>query len=162
MILENIKSVKDLPVYTFKINNEVLPLLNECNWFVKEIPEKIKCNLTGWRSHWNTHEHSDYLNDFSINLSKELETYIGKTEILNSWFAVYEFGDMAIEHEHGENTWACVVYLDVGEKQSPLVVEQQGFKFKIGNIFVFPGNLTHFVPRTIERRIILAINFKQL
>jgi hypothetical protein len=166
MIIERLKNkhnIKGLDAWTFKINQpHVLNLLKLCDQFVEEIPYKIRCNLTGWRSYWETHTHNDSLKEFINLLSLELHNYIADVEIRNSWFAVYQYGDMAAEHNHGDGMWACVLYLDVGNKQSSLVVDKQGFTFEIGDLFVFPGQLNHYVPRTLEKRIVLVVNFKQL
>lgn len=171
--------VKQQPIYVFDISNQVdcEKLADACRQ-TKEIHKnnkKIKSKeldivVRSWTSDYTPSANASdpFLNLFSIvekhmnNIDKKHNYYVD-----HFWCVVYEPNDSAIPHSHGEANFASVFYPHVPEESSPICFnygesnsEEECINVKTGNLIIFPGELIHFVPKSLHsgERMSISMN----
>lgn len=79
--------------------------------------------------------------------------------VTDCWGIIYEQEDYTAPHNHFPADFGCAIYLEADEDCAPIVFEQD-FRFqpRAGAMVMFPGILTHEVPRNTSRRVVLAMN----
>ena len=77
------------------------------------------------------------------------------------WYARYDKGDYAEEHDHGKKSISFVYYVNTPVGSSPLYFSEYDTTVDAeeGNIVMFPGNVKHSVPpNNCDNRVIVAGN----
>lgn len=169
--LINVQTVdKKIPIFTTNISNydNILKLAAE------GVLEEQKKNPVPMDSNVKAFYVSDYsshilnkkfnpLIDLVLSFCKEISKKYYKVnsefKCCNCWGMLYKEGDYAIPHHHYPSTLAAIVYIDLEENGTPIIFEE---KFTIqpenGLMVVFPAILTHEVPKSKGKRIVVAMN----
>ena len=116
--------------------------------------------IKGKMSEW--HICGIYINEIKEWAKSLIPPVIGKeTFILNSWYAIYDYDNHALVHNHGDIYASFVYYVKTPEGSSPIVFpdENETVEAKEGNILIFPGHVNHYVPKNkCDGRVIVAGN----
>ncbi len=79
--------------------------------------------------------------------------------VSDCWGAIYGHGDFAKPHNHFPADFGAVVYLEAEPHCAPIVFGGQVPVQPVpGTLVLFPGILTHEVPPTPGRRVVVAMN----
>ena len=104
--------------------------------------------------------------------------------VKNSWFIIYDDGGFVAPHNHGDCSWSCVYYVQIGKNannkngatflQTPNLsklhdgIGSESFGFKIlrvkpeeGKLVIWPSHIVHGSLPYVgnEKRIIISANF---
>ncbi|MEI6712781.1 MAG: hypothetical protein WCO60_03455 [Verrucomicrobiota bacterium] len=79
--------------------------------------------------------------------------------VKDCWGIIYEQADHTIPHNHYPAELSCSLYLEAEPNCAPLGFDN-GFSVQPepGLLVMFPGILTHYVPPTPGRRVVVAMN----
>ena len=159
-------------IQEFKIIVEKHPLYESIN---QKIVEDFKgfsftrdiSNADGGLTNVRALQTGNSIKSPSISLIKEWVVNLvrinsGGTFVIDAcWGAKYSKGDYTISHAHCPATFAFVYFLKSPRGSSPLVFTYSGKRIKAedGKVVIFPGNVTHQVPKNnCEGRLVLAGN----
>jgi hypothetical protein len=81
---------------------------------------------------------------------------------INAWGMEYLAGDYALPHRHMNHSlgYSASCYIDVDDDCSPIIFENHTVVKPKSNMFLFfPGNISHYVPKTKGKRILMSYNF---
>ena len=94
------------------------------------------------------------------HLKTDIEALNFNLAVADCWGAIYEEESYAIPHWHFPSDFSTVIYLEIGTDAAPIVFANSLVVQPVsGSAIIFPGNLSHHVPSTKGRRVIVAINF---
>lgn len=163
---------KDLPIFSSDISQhkQILSLA------VEAILEEKSKNPKGMESNVKAYYVSDYSSHLSnpkfqplIDLVLSLAKFVSKDyfncnfnlKVYNCWGMIYEEGDHAVKHTHFPSTFSAVVYIDIEESAAPIIFEDQlSIVPTAGSVILFPAILSHEVPKTKGKRIVVAMNIE--
>ena len=116
--------------------------------------------IKGKMSEWHIcGKYIDVIKEWAKNLTPPV---IGKVPtILNAWYAIYDYDDHALVHNHGDIYASFVYYVKTPEGSSPIVFpdENETVEAKEGNLLIFPCHINHYVPKNkCDGRVIVAGN----
>lgn len=160
-------------VFIFDLNDEVdsNQVAEICHFYkTEEFKEKEnKTALTSWRSDNypvanNRMPKFQFLIDLVSQKLKPIWKHPYTFVVDHYWFAIYNNGDYAVEHDHGQADLSCVYYVSVPENSAPLILPSKDgdvlINPKTGMLVVFPGKCSHKVPKSEHQgeRIIISMN----
>ena len=133
--------------------------------------EERKSNVKAFMTNYFLHKQHSIINDVankaigiiqSIQV-KDQKGNLDKFFTFDCWGAIYEQYHHTKPHTHGPALWSWCYYLQVPENAPPLYFREAKLKVypKPDEIVIFPGHVTHEVPKAndmIGERIILAGN----
>jgi hypothetical protein len=92
-------------------------------------------------------------------LSVNLEALNLEMVVSDCWGIVYEESSYTQPHNHFPSDFSCSVYLEIQPDSSPIIFAGKYPLMPKPNMLVmFPGILTHEVPATKGRRVVVAMN----
>lgn len=146
-------------------------------------------NLTGWTSEWDSHlryplildslvrEIAEFHSKFVMNPRHGSGTNDQLVLDAEIWFAEYNKGDYADEHNHTWSTRTSFVYfLGIEQDSSPLTfvqkywrpegtistVKEMDLYVSSGTLVLFPGFINHKVRPTDGKRFVIAGNINDI
>ena len=166
------------------IISTILPDHKELNDYLKQViiehrennPKSNVSNVKSWHSSYYTHIENlkfkpivDMILTMGDFISKDMYSTKSELMVTEFWAAMYEKGEYTIPHTHHPSNFACTYYVDVENGCSPIVFGEDRFdetgeceKFSItpknGMLLMWPGIISHEVPRTDTKRILVAAN----
>lgn len=163
------------PIYTFDLSTDIdsNEIVKICHQYKNELYEgkngKSVYALYAWKSEFHLvrkNEMPKFNKLFEIvkEKIKEVWNFPYSYRVDHFWFAIYNNGDHAEEHNHGIADYACVYYAAVPENSAPLIIPSINGDVKIfpkkGMLVVFPGQCLHSVPISEHdgERVIVSIN----
>lgn len=133
--------------------------------------EERKSNLKGYMTNFFLHKQYPIVNtvcDKAIDIVKSIQLKdqkgtLDKFFTFDCWGGIYNQNDYTLPHTHGPALWSWCYYIQVPDNAPPLYFREAKLKVfpKPDEIVIFPGHVTHEVPKAsdmIEERIILAGN----
>ena len=133
--------------------------------------EARKSNVKAWMTNWFLHKQYKSINEVcnqAIHIVKSVTKNDQKGTLENfftfdCWGAIYEQYHHTKPHTHGPALWSWVYYIQVPDNAPPLHFREAKLSVhpKSDEIIIFPGHVTHEVPKANEmigERIILAGN----
>lgn len=82
--------------------------------------------------------------------------------VTDCWGIIYDQADYTQRHNHFPSEFSCALYLEAHEDSAPIIFSGRlNIKPKPGMLVLFPGILTHEVPATSGRRVVLAMNLNK-
>ena len=116
--------------------------------------------IKGKMSEWHIcGKYIDVIKEWAKSLTPPV---VGKVPtILNAWYAIYDYDDHALMHNHGDMYASFVYYVKTPEGSSPIIFpdENETVEAKEGNILIFPGHVNHYVPKNkCDGRVVVAGN----
>jgi hypothetical protein len=162
----------DSEVFVFDLNDEIdaNEISDICRFYkTDEFKETKTESVYAWRSDY-TYTLNNKMPKFQplLNVVTERIKLIWKMPysfvIDHYWFAIYQNGDKAKEHDHGWTDAACVYYASTPDKSAPLVFPSIDgdviIQPKQGMLVVFSGKCRHKVPKSEHdgERIIISMN----
>ena len=133
--------------------------------------EERKSNVQAYMTNYFLHKQYSIINDVcnaAIEIVKSIQIQDQKGNLdrfftFDCWGAIYEQYHHTKPHTHGPALWSWCYYLQVPENAPPLYFREAKLKVypKPDEIVIFPGHVTHEVPKANEmigERIILAGN----
>lgn len=165
---------KSMPIFAVNISqfNDALRLAAEAILEEKEKnPKPMESNVkASYVSDYSSHLVNkkfqpliDLVLSFCSEVSKTYYKCDLKFKCYNCWGMLYEKDDYTVSHNHFPSTFAAVVYIDIEEEGSPIVVEDVLTIIpKKGSLIVFPAMLEHEVPKTQGKRMVVAMNIDHI
>lgn len=165
---------KSMPVFAVNISQfeNSLRLAAEAIFEEKEKnPRPMESNVKAtYVSDYSSHlvnQKFQPLIDLVLSFCEEISKTYYKCELkfkcYNCWGMLYEKDDYTIPHNHFPSTFAAVVYIDIEEESSPIVVEDVlNIVPTKGSLIVFPAILEHEVPKTQGKRMVVAMNIDHI
>lgn len=165
---------KHIPIFRTEIpkQDSVIELARQGVFELQEkLPTRIKSNvkasyvspLTDNIDNTKFKPICDYVLSFCEDIAK---TYFNRDlefEIFSLWGMIYEPYDYAVKHDHFPSTLAAVVYLDMQDDAAPIVFENDHKIYpSTGTVIVFPGILSHEVPLTTSKRMVIGMNINHV
>ena len=133
----------------------------------EEKKSNVKAYMTNYFLH-KKYEMIDIVCNEAIDIIKSIQVKDQKGNLdkfftFDCWGAIYEQYHHTKPHTHGPALWSWCYYLQVPENAPPLYFREAKLKVypKPDEIVIFPGHVTHEVPKAndmIGERIILAGN----
>ena len=133
--------------------------------------EARRSNVKAWMTNWFLHNDYPLVNtvcEKAIDIVrtvtlKDQKGTLEKFFTFDCWGAIYEQYQHTKPHTHGPALWSWCYYLQVPDNAPPLYFREAKLKVfpKQDEIVIFPGHVTHEVPKANEmigERIILAGN----
>lgn len=164
----------NMPIFATNISQ----FKDELRLATEAILEEKEKNPTPMDSNVKAHYVSDYsshlfnskfqpLINLVLSLSEEVSKKYFNVELkfkcYNCWGMIYNEGDYAKKHCHFPSTFAAVIYIDLDENSSPLLIED---KLTIvpskGSLILFPAILQHEVPKTQGNRMVVSMNIDHI
>jgi hypothetical protein len=136
-------------------------------------PESTPSNVKAvYMSPWKSHQLSPNLQPLiqlvAQKIKSTVEQYLGVSfdhlaydlRVADCWGAIYEKSDHTVPHTHYPSDFSAVVYLEMEDQSSPIVFENSLVVSPVsGSLVFFPGSLSHHVPATHGKRVIVVINY---
>ena len=125
--------------------------------------------MTPWRSHLLTPKFMPLI-EVVLQVGKEAgrllnassEKPIPEMVISECWGIIYEKSSYTQPHNHFPSDFACAIYLEAHENSAPIIFSgKYPVQPKSNMLVMFPGILTHEVPATEARRVVLVMNLHQ-
>lgn len=105
----------------------------------------------------------DIVLSFCEEVSKTFFKINSKFTCYNCWGMFYEKDDFSVQHNHFPFTFSAIVYIDIEDSSSPIVLEDTLTIIpKKGSLIVFPAMVEHEVPKTQGRRMVVAMNISHI
>ncbi len=169
MKFQGTQIVAALPVFKGNLSEyeKELTLAIEAAHLLKENVPAMESNVKSqYVSPYNSHKLEPKLKPLCDLAVKSCNFVAGsispvpfKFYVDNCWVAFYEPNDSTNPHNHWPFALSCVIYLDIDEDGAPLVFEgRTEIKPNKNDIIIFPGWVTHEVPRTSGKRLVVAMN----
>ena len=119
--------------------------------------------VVSYRANWSLYVNSPSARLVSDIIFEEIFGRVREWRTTDVWGAVYNKGDYAKSHTHGENICSWVYYVDCCDKCAPLEVEDQQISPEINSFIYFDGKVNHSVlEHTCDHeRVILAGNIEK-
>ena len=122
--------------------------------------------MSPWRSHLLTDKFAPLIQvvlqvskEASKLLSADLDALNMEMIISECWGIIYEQASYTIPHNHFPSDFSCSIYLESHENSAPIVFAgKYPLQIKPNMLVMFPGILTHEVPATEGRRVVVAMN----
>jgi hypothetical protein len=137
--------------------------------FPESTPSNVKAvYMSPWKSHHLTTGLAPLIQLVADKIKMATQQFLGvdlnKLEydlrVADCWGAVYEQSDYTIPHTHYPSDFSAVIYLEMEEQSSSIIFENS---FSVsptsGSLVFFPGHLSHHVPATQGKRVIVVINY---
>lgn len=165
---------KQLPIFATNISQfkDELRLASEAILEEKEKnPVPMESNVKAqYVSDYNSHlvnPKFQPLINLVLSLSEEVsKKYFNvdlKFKCFNCWGMIYNEGDFTKNHSHFPSTFAAVIYIDLEENSSPLLIEDELSVVPTkGSLILFPALLKHEVPKTQGKRMVVAMNIDHI
>lgn len=166
------QKIIECPIYIFDLNDDIdsNEIVEICHLYqTEDHKEKSIQSVYAWRS-----EYHKVSNNNMPKFQKLIDVVSNKIKLIwklpytysvdHFWFAIYNNGDSAHEHDHGVADLACVYYASIPENSAPLILPTIDGDHKIqpknGMLVVFPGLCNHKVPKSEHtgERIMVAMN----
>jgi hypothetical protein len=176
--IRNVEVAAELPIFMCDLT-PVKPILDQAKEALYELqithPQSTDSNVKAhYMSPWHSHTLNDKfkpLTDSALNiarvvskthLSANLEALNMDLVVTDCWGAIYNRADYTQKHNHFPSEFSCVVYLEVDESSAPIIFcGKLAIKPKPNMLIMFPGIMTHEVPKTESRRIVIAMNLNK-
>ena len=79
--------------------------------------------------------------------------------VKDCWGMIYESSDYTVPHNHFPAELSCAIYLEADPNCAPIIFgESIGIQPVNDLLVLFPGVLTHSVPATSGRRVVVSMN----
>lgn len=123
----------------------------------------VKASMTSYEI-WNDSPKFDLILDNILKITDEhlISDPRYKNVMTSAWGAIYKEGHYTLPHEHDPAVYSWVYYLKVDEHSSPLVFDNNELILNVKDdlLVLFPGNVTHMVPKQTGGgdRLVLAGN----
>ena len=175
---DNLKSEDEF--HTFVKSERVIRRTLSLQHFSQEMSDIIrshkheearKSNVKAYMTDWFLHKKYPIINDVcnrAIEIVKSVTLRDQKGTLENfftfdCWGAIYNQHDFTKPHTHGPALWSWCYYIQVPNNAPPLYFREAKLVVnpKPDEIVIFPGHVTHEVPKAsdmTEERIILAGN----
>jgi hypothetical protein len=132
-------------------------------------PSNVKAvYMSPWKSHQLNPNFQPLIQVVSEKIKSTVKHYLGVSlddlaydlRVADCWGAIYEKSDHTIPHTHYPSDFSAVVYLEMQEQSAPIVFENSLLVSpSSGSLVFFPGSLSHHVPATDGKRVIVGINY---
>jgi hypothetical protein len=175
--LRQLSAHADLPIFVCDLSplHEPLKLAREG---IEELrithPESPISNvkaeyMTPWRSHLLTPKFKPLI-DVVLQVGQEAgkllspspENPIPEMLISECWGVIYEKSSYTQPHNHFPSDFACAIYLEAHDNSAPIIFSgKYPVQPKPNMLVMFPGILTHEVPATEGRRVVVVMNLHQ-
>ena len=174
----NLKSESE--IHTFVKSERVIRRTLSLQHFLQEMSDIIRShkheearrsNVKAYMTDWFLHKKYPIINqvcDRAINIVKSVTARDQKGTLENfftfdCWGAIYNQHDYTKPHTHGPALWSWCYYIQVPNNAPPLYFREAKLVVnpKPDEIVIFPGHVTHEVPKAsemTEERIVLAGN----
>ncbi len=132
-------------------------------------PSNVKAvYMSPWKSHHLTTDLAPLIQLVADKIKSATQQFLGvdlnqleyDLRVADCWGAVYEQSDHTVPHTHYPSDFSAVIYLEMEEQSSPIIFENS---FSVsptsGSLVFFPGHLSHHVPATQGKRVIVVINY---
>jgi len=125
--------------------------------------------MTPWRSHLLTAKFQPLIEvvlqvgqEAGKLLNAESEKPIPAMLISECWGIIYEKSSYTQPHNHFPSDLACAIYLEAHDNSAPIIFSgKYPVQPKSNMLVMFPGILTHEVPATEGRRVVVVMNLHQ-
>jgi hypothetical protein len=125
--------------------------------------------MTPWRSHLLTAKFQPLIEVVlqvgqaaGKLLNYESEKPIPEMLISECWGIIYEKSSYTQPHNHFPSDLACAIYLEAHDNSAPIIFSgKYSVQPKSNMLVMFPGILTHEVPATEGRRVVVVMNLHQ-
>ena len=125
--------------------------------------------MTPWRSHLLTAKFQPLIEvvlqvgqEAGKLLNSESEKPIPAMLISECWGIIYEKSSYTQPHNHFPSDLACAIYLEAHDNSAPIIFSgKYPVQPKSNMLVMFPGILTHEVPATEGRRVVVVMNLHQ-
>lgn len=167
------KVCKSLPIFStvlknrIDLNQKLTEVINSDyneNSKVRRNDSNVKAWSTGWLEHIRNNNYDDLIILTFKYLSKIEKEYMKVREPLpykihNLWAMKYVDGEYAIKHNHYPSDWSAVYYVDIEEKSSGIIFEEELTINPVpGMLLLFPSILDHRVLPTDGKRMVISMN----
>ena len=116
--------------------------------------------IKGKMSEWHICvKYIDLIKEWAKTLTPPVKGMIPR--IIDAWYAIYDYNNHALMHNHGDMYASFVYYVKTPEGSSPIVFpdENETVEAREGNILIFPGHVNHYVPKNkCDGRVVVAGN----
>ena len=167
----------DIPIFVCDLT-PVMPVLQLARQAITDLsvthPVSPLSNVKAeYMSPWRSHLVSDKfapLMQVVLQVSKEAAKLMAvghpppDTDMIVSecWGIIYEEASYTQPHNHFPADFGCAIYLEAHENSAPIIFSGKYPVQPTTNMLVmFPGILTHEVPATQGRRVVVAMNLHQ-
>ncbi len=138
-------------------------------------PQSPESNVKAtYMSPWRSHELTDKFGPLSqvvLDVSKQASQLLSANlDALNlemvvseCWGIVYEEASYTLPHNHFPADFSCSIYLETHPDSAPIIFAgKYPLQPQPNMLVMFPGILTHEVPATQGRRVVVAMNLHKL
>lgn len=92
-------------------------------------------------------------------LSANLDALNLEMVVSDCWGIVYEESSYTLPHNHFPSDFSCSIYLETHPDSAPIIFSgKYPLQPQPNMLVMFPGILTHEVPQTKGRRVVVAMN----
>ena len=116
--------------------------------------------IKGKMSEWHIcGKYIDLIKEWAKTLTPPVKGMIPR--IIDAWYAIYDYDNHALTHNHGDMYASFVYYIKTPEGSSPIVFpdDNETVEARDGNILIFPGHVNHYVPKNkCDGRVVVAGN----
>lgn len=175
--LSQLSANADLPIFVCDLSPLQEPLrlaregIDELRITHPESPlSNVKAEyMTPWRSHLLTPKFAPLI-EVVLQVGKEAGSLLNAASekpmpemlISECWGIIYEKSSYTKPHNHFPSDFACAIYLEAHEDSAPIIFSgKYPVQPKPNMLVMFPGILTHEVPATEGRRVVVVMNLHQ-
>jgi len=167
--------IKDTPIYVFDLsaNIDCDKIANLCRQTKNSDSMLRHQSLQHIVRSWSTDYIIKDIDQIFLDLFTEVEKRVEDIDknytyfVDHFWYVIYNHEDSAIPHKHGDSDLASVFYPSVPPNSAPICFmpditakKHECIDVKPGNLVVFPGELLHYVPKSLHEgeRISVSMN----
>tara|TARA_B100000131_G_C18033563_1_gene579453 strand:+ start:54 stop:602 length:549 start_codon:yes stop_codon:yes gene_type:complete len=163
----------DLPIFSTILEDHV-----EFNKYLKEVivehrkkfPQSRTSTIKAWHTGFDTHilnSNFEPICERTLEICKFLcNEYYGNNYsfyVHDLWVMMYERGDKTEKHNHFPSVFSCTYYVDVDDKSSPIIFENNKGKLLSiqpvnGMLLIWGSLIKHMVLPTDGKRIVISMN----
>ena len=154
------KSLFDIPLFTYDVQNWKSKKMEIMNWLDKTILGRSQADH--FYSDKNIPKNKFYAQDFADLLENEFKLFqdeirLSSISLSDIWFVEYEKGDYQLPHTHGYSGFTGILYVNFNKEKHPstTVIQPWNGIFddetkmvnvygKEGTLIIMPSNLLHF------------------